>query len=78
MSYLYDKMEIKYRKRGGSLQKSQRLIQLIMRINAKQSFTVRELADEFGLSTRTITRDLLLSQACKTSDVSTKKMGKSS
>jgi predicted DNA-binding transcriptional regulator YafY len=40
------------------LQKSQRLIQLIMRINAKPSFTVRELADEFGLSTRTITRDL--------------------
>lgn len=38
--------------------KSQRLIQMIMYINAKQSFTVRELADEFGLSTRTITRDL--------------------
>ncbi|MEK5060017.1 helix-turn-helix transcriptional regulator [Paenibacillus shunpengii] len=41
------------------MQKSQRLIQLIMRINAKPSFTVKELADEFGLSTRTITRDLL-------------------
>lgn len=41
-----------------SLLKSQRLIQIIMYINAKQSFTVRELADEFGLSTRTITRDL--------------------
>lgn len=40
------------------MQKSQRLIQLIMMINAKKSFTVRELADEFGLSTRTITRDL--------------------
>jgi len=40
------------------LQKSQRLIQLMMRINAKKSFTVKELADEFGLSTRTITRDL--------------------
>ncbi|MCZ8518504.1 MULTISPECIES: helix-turn-helix transcriptional regulator [Paenibacillus] len=38
--------------------KSQRLIQLMMVINAKKSFTVRELADEFGLSTRTITRDL--------------------
>ncbi|WP_152394881.1 helix-turn-helix transcriptional regulator [Paenibacillus guangzhouensis] len=38
--------------------KSQRLIQLIMMINAKKSFTVQELADEFGLSTRTITRDL--------------------
>lgn len=38
--------------------KSQRLIQLMMVINAKRSFTVRELADEFGLSPRTITRDL--------------------
>ncbi|MCH5584800.1 YafY family transcriptional regulator [Shimazuella sp. AN120528] len=38
--------------------KSQRLIQLIMLINAKKSFTVPELAAEFGLSTRTITRDL--------------------
>lgn len=38
--------------------KSQRLIQLMMAINAKKSFTVRELADEFGLSPRTITRDL--------------------
>lgn len=41
------------------MQKSQRLIQMMMRINAKPSFTVRELADEFNLSTRTITRDLL-------------------
>lgn len=40
------------------LQKSQRLIQLIMMVNARKSFTVKELADEFGLSTRTITRDL--------------------
>jgi predicted DNA-binding transcriptional regulator YafY len=42
----------------GLVLKSQRLIQIMMYINAKQSFTVRELADEFGLSTRTITRDL--------------------
>lgn len=40
------------------MQKSQRLIQLMMMINAKKSFTVRELADEFGLSVRTISRDL--------------------
>lgn len=40
------------------MQKSQRLIQLIMMINARRSFTVGELANEFGLSTRTITRDL--------------------
>ncbi|TFE23737.1 helix-turn-helix transcriptional regulator [Cohnella luojiensis] len=38
--------------------KSQRLIRMIMMINAKKSFTVQELADDFGLSTRTITRDL--------------------
>ncbi|MCC3377264.1 YafY family protein [Cohnella sp. REN36] len=38
--------------------KSQRLIQLIMMINAKKTFTVQELADELGLSTRTISRDL--------------------
>ncbi|MFD2614002.1 helix-turn-helix transcriptional regulator [Paenibacillus gansuensis] len=41
------------------MQKSKRLIRLIMIINAKKSFTVQELADEFGLSTRTVTRDLL-------------------
>lgn len=40
------------------MQKSQRLIQMIMMINARKSFTVKELADELGLSTRTITRDL--------------------
>ncbi|MDQ6422823.1 YafY family protein [Paenibacillus sp. LHD-117] len=40
------------------MQKAQRLIQMMMIINARKSFTVRELADEFGLSTRTVTRDL--------------------
>lgn len=40
------------------MHKSQRIIQMMMVINAKKSFTVRELADEFGLSSRTITRDL--------------------
>lgn len=40
------------------MHKSQRLIQMMMRINAKKSFTVKELADEFGLSSRTIMRDL--------------------
>ncbi|MDQ0061721.1 helix-turn-helix transcriptional regulator [Paenibacillus harenae] len=34
------------------------MIQLIMMINARKSFTVQELADEFGLSKRTIARDL--------------------
>lgn len=40
------------------LLKSQRLIQLMMVINAKRHFTARELADEFGMSIRTISRDL--------------------
>ncbi|MXQ54746.1 helix-turn-helix transcriptional regulator [Shimazuella alba] len=40
------------------MHKSQRLIQLMMVINAKKNVTVRELADEFGLSARTISRDL--------------------
>ncbi|XEC95115.1 helix-turn-helix transcriptional regulator [Paenibacillus tarimensis] len=40
------------------MQKAQRLIHMMMMINARKSFTVKELADEFGLSTRTITRDL--------------------
>lgn len=40
------------------MQKSQRLIQLMMMINAKKAFTVKELADEFGLSVRTLSRDL--------------------
>ncbi|MCR2806882.1 helix-turn-helix transcriptional regulator [Paenibacillus soyae] len=40
------------------MQKAQRLIQLIMIINARRSFTVGELAEEFGLSKRTIARDL--------------------
>ncbi|WP_080832236.1 helix-turn-helix transcriptional regulator [Cohnella massiliensis] len=38
--------------------KSSRLIQMIMWINAKRSFTAQEMADEFGLSVRTVTRDL--------------------
>ncbi|WP_419872260.1 helix-turn-helix transcriptional regulator [Candidatus Pristimantibacillus sp. PTI5] len=40
------------------MQKSQRLIQLMMMINARKAFTVQELANEFGISSRTITRDL--------------------
>lgn len=40
------------------MQKAKRLIQLIMMVNAKKSFTVKELADELGISTRTVSRDL--------------------
>jgi predicted DNA-binding transcriptional regulator YafY len=42
-----------------ALFKSQRLIRLIMLVNAKKSFTVGELADELGVSKRTISRDLM-------------------
>ncbi|WP_409345656.1 helix-turn-helix transcriptional regulator [Paenibacillus sp. MBLB4367] len=38
--------------------KSQRLIQLMMTVNAKRKFTVKELAQEFQVSERTIARDL--------------------
>ncbi|MDQ8734611.1 YafY family protein [Paenibacillus sp. LHD-38] len=41
------------------MQKSQRLFQLMMMVNARKAFTVQELADELGVSSRTITRDLL-------------------
>lgn len=39
--------------------KSQRLIRLIMLVNAKKSFTIGELANELGVSQRTISRDLI-------------------
>lgn len=38
--------------------KSKRLVELIMSVNSKKKFTVQELADEFGVSYRTILRDL--------------------
>ncbi|MDZ4938436.1 HTH domain-containing protein, partial [Clostridium perfringens] len=38
--------------------KSQRLLRLIMIINAKKSFTIPELAMDLGVSPRTISRDL--------------------
>jgi predicted DNA-binding transcriptional regulator YafY len=38
--------------------KSKRLIELMMTVNRKRRFKVRELAEEFGVSTRTILRDL--------------------
>ncbi|WP_410771148.1 helix-turn-helix transcriptional regulator [Fontibacillus sp. BL9] len=40
------------------MSKSKRLMELMMTVNRKRKFTVRELADEFGVSTRTILRDL--------------------
>jgi predicted DNA-binding transcriptional regulator YafY len=40
------------------MSKSQRLIELMMTINTKRKFTVKELANEFGVSSRTILRDL--------------------
>lgn len=38
--------------------KSKRLMALMMTVNRKRRFKVQELADEFGVSTRTILRDL--------------------
>ncbi|WP_426448348.1 helix-turn-helix transcriptional regulator [Paenibacillus sp. S-38] len=38
--------------------KSKRLMELMMTVNRKRKFKVQELADEFGVSTRTILRDL--------------------
>ncbi|MDF2724192.1 MAG: YafY family transcriptional regulator [Paenibacillus sp.] len=38
--------------------KSKRLLDLMMTVNRKRKFKVQELADEFGVSTRTILRDL--------------------
>lgn len=40
------------------MSKSKRLIELMMTVNRKRKFTVRELAQEFGVSQRTILRDL--------------------
>ncbi|XOK60637.1 helix-turn-helix transcriptional regulator [Paenibacillus elgii] len=41
------------------MHKSQRLLRLIMIVNAKKSFTISELAHDVGVSPRTIFRDLL-------------------
>lgn len=38
--------------------KSRRLIELMMAVNRKRRFTIKELAEEFGVSARTMLRDL--------------------
>jgi predicted DNA-binding transcriptional regulator YafY len=40
------------------LNKTQRFIQLMMAVNERMQFTVKEMADEFGVSERTMHRDL--------------------
>lgn len=40
------------------MSKSKRLMELMMTVNRMRKFTVRELADQFGVSSRTILRDL--------------------
>ncbi|GAB6929074.1 YafY family protein [Paenibacillus sp. JCM 10914] len=40
------------------MSKSKRLMELMMTVNRMRKFTVKELADEFGVSSRTILRDL--------------------
>ncbi len=39
--------------------KAQRLIQLMMKVNERKSFTIQEMADECGVSRRTMIRDLM-------------------
>ncbi|MHA7581068.1 helix-turn-helix transcriptional regulator [Paenibacillus vandeheii] len=41
------------------MNKAQRLVQLIMLVNERQTFTIQELADECGVSRRTMIRDLM-------------------
>ncbi|MDF2647337.1 MAG: YafY family transcriptional regulator [Paenibacillus sp.] len=41
------------------MHKAQRLIQLIMTVNERQRFTIQEMADECGVSRRTMIRDLM-------------------
>ena len=40
------------------MNKSQRLLEMMMAVNRKRKFTVKELAGEFNVSSRTILRDL--------------------
>lgn len=40
------------------MSKSKRILELMMMVNRKRKFTVKELADEFNVSSRTILRDL--------------------
>ncbi|WP_028610820.1 helix-turn-helix transcriptional regulator [Paenibacillus harenae] len=41
------------------MHKAQRLIQLIMKVNERKKFTIQEMADECGVSRRTMVRDLM-------------------
>jgi predicted DNA-binding transcriptional regulator YafY len=43
---------------GVHMAKSKRLIELMMAVNRKKEFTVKEMAEEFGVSVRTMHRDL--------------------
>ena len=40
------------------MSKAERLIEMMITINAKRDFTVGELANEFSVSKRTVLRDL--------------------
>lgn len=46
-------------RRERSIHKAQRLIQLIMLVNERKKFTIQEMADECGVSRRTMIRDLM-------------------
>lgn len=47
-----------YEKKVKQMSKAKRLMELWMTVNRKRKFTVKELAREFGVSSRTILRDL--------------------
>lgn len=58
IDYNSDKNCHSYKKGENMSVKSKRLIELMMLVNRKRKFTVKELAYEFNVSTRTILRDL--------------------
>jgi predicted DNA-binding transcriptional regulator YafY len=43
---------------GGSVSRTARILELMIRVQARPRFTAAELAGEFGVSWRTILRDL--------------------
>ncbi len=58
LAYNSDKHCHKFGDWSKEMSKSKRLIELMMHVNRRRNFTVKELAEEFNVSTRTILRDL--------------------
>ncbi|WP_219712350.1 HTH domain-containing protein, partial [Clostridioides difficile] len=51
------------------MSRAERLIELMITINAKRSFTAGELAEEFSVSKRTILRDLQVLESIVTTTI---------